>query len=654
MSDRQSYSCVNRRSIFRSLSLLSLLVFLFIFSLFSHGAQAGQANLAWDPNTDLDLAGYKVYLGNASGNYQSNLDVGNKTSAMVTNLQEGATYYFAVTAYDSSRNESEYSNEVAYTIPAACTYSVSPVSQSFNSTGGTGSEGVTTPSGCSWTALSNASWIMITSNASATGSGTTYYSVSPNSGTSSRTGALTIAGKVVTISQSGASTQYSLNITKAGTGSGAVTNTPSGSTFNAGTSVTLTAAPAANSTFAGWSGACSGSASTCTITMNANASVTATFNIKSYTITATAGPNGTISPQGTVSISPGANQSFTITPNSGYKIADVKVDGASVGTIASYSFTNVTGNHTIAATFATNTSYSLTVTKAGTGSGTVTNTPSGSTFNAGTSVTLTATPAANSTFAGWFGANIGTSSTCTITMNANASVTATFNLKAYTITATAGANGAISPQGTVSVGQGANQSFTITPNSGYKIADIKVDGASVGAVTSFLFGAVTSNHTIDATFSSLNPQAASPVYGLNAGGAPYMDKAGVSYIADKYYQGGRTGRTYSAIAGTEDDTLYKTERYGNFSYSVPVPNGNYLVNFKFAENHWSSPNRRIFNVEIEGQQVITNLDIFAKVGKNRAYDVSIPVSVNDGVLRIDFISVKDKAKISAISIQKVQ
>ncbi len=359
MTHRQSFFFFTPNFSFRSLILLFFLSFLLISSLFSQDAQAGQTTLAWDPNTDAGLSGYKVYLGNASRSYQSSLDVGNKTNATVTNLQEGATYYFAVTAYDSSRNESSYSNEVVYTIPAACTYSVSPVSQSFNSTGGTGSVGVTTPSGCAWTADSNASWALLTSNISAKGSGTTYYSVSPNSGTSSRAGTLTIAGKAVTISQSGASTstQYSLNITKAGTGSGTVTNTPSGSTFKAGTSVTLTAAPGANSSFAGWSGACSGSASTCTITMNANASVTATFNLKSYTIqsytiTATAGTNGTISPRGTVSAKQGANQNFTITPNSGYKIADVKVDGASVGAVASYSFTNVIGNHTIAATFA--------------------------------------------------------------------------------------------------------------------------------------------------------------------------------------------------------------------------------------------------------------------------------------------------------------
>ena len=70
-----------------------------------------------------------------------------------------------------------------------------------------------------------------------------------------------------------------------------------------------------------------------------------------HTITATAGNNGTITPSGEVSVTDGANQSFTITPDSGYQIADVKVDGKSEGAVASYTFENVTANHTIEATF---------------------------------------------------------------------------------------------------------------------------------------------------------------------------------------------------------------------------------------------------------------------------------------------------------------
>ena len=726
------------------------------------------------------------------------MDVGNKTTSTLANLQEGSTYYFAVTAYDTAHIESAYSNEVIYTIPQACTYAISPVSQSFNATGGTGSIGLTTSSLCPWTCSSNASWLVITSNSAATGSGTTYYSVSANSNSSSRTGTITIGGRTFTITQSGASPQYTLNLTKAGNGNGTITNNPTGSTFNAGTTVTLTAAPDANSTFAGWSGACSGTASTCTLTLNANASVTATFNPKSNIITATAGTNGTISPQGNVSVNYGTSQNFTITPNTGYRVGDVKVDGTSVGAVSSYSFANVIAVHTIAATFTTNTyslaisktgngngtitnnptgstfnagttvtltaapdanstfagwsgacsgtsstctltlnanasvtatfnpksniitatagtngtispqgnvsvnygasqnftitpntgyrvgdvkvdgtsvgavssysftnviavhtiaatfttnTYSLAINKTGNGSGTVTNNPTGSTFNAGTTVTLTAAPDANSTFAGWSGACSGTASTCTLTLNANASVTATFNPKSYTITATAGANGAISPQGNVSVTQGANQSFSITPKSGFQIADVKADGVSVGAVASFLFGSIMSNHTIEAVFSSVAPQPGVVVFAANAGGSAYTAKSGINYSADQYYQGGRTWKTSSSIAGTEDDPLYKTERYGNFSYSIPVANGNYLVTLRFAEIYWSSANRRIFNVKVEGLQVITNLDIFAKVGKNNAYDVTIPVSVRDGILQIDFITVKDNAKVSAISIQ---
>lgn len=70
----------------------------------------------------------------------------------------------------------------------------------------------------------------------------------------------------------------------------------------------------------------------------------------------------------------------------------------------------------------------------------------------------------------------------------------------HTITATAGANGSISPNGTVTVAEGERQTFTITPDSGYHVEDVLVDGVSVGAVTSYTFETVNTNHTISATF----------------------------------------------------------------------------------------------------------------------------------------------------------
>ncbi|MGA3008587.1 MAG: hypothetical protein ABSE59_11920, partial [Opitutaceae bacterium] len=149
-----------------------------------------------------------------------------------------------------------------------------------------------------------------------------------------------------------------------------------------------------------------------------------------FTITASAGSNGSISPSGSVTVSQGASQSFSITPNSGYTVASVTVDGSSVGAVASYTFSNVQANHTIGATFTTGTT------------------------------------------------------------------------KTFVITASAGSNGSISPSGSVNVNQGASQSFSITPSSGYAVASVTVDGSSAGAVTSYTFSNVQANHTISATFTS--------------------------------------------------------------------------------------------------------------------------------------------------------
>jgi chitodextrinase len=88
---------------------------------FFNSAWAGQAILSWAPNTETDLAGYKIYYGTTPGLYTQVLDVGLTSTPdtpvyTMTNLSEGTTYYFAVAAYDSSGNASEFSIEVSKTI----------------------------------------------------------------------------------------------------------------------------------------------------------------------------------------------------------------------------------------------------------------------------------------------------------------------------------------------------------------------------------------------------------------------------------------------------------------------------------------------------------------------------------------------------------
>ncbi len=81
-------------------------------------AQAATINVSWNPNTEPDLAGYRLYVGQASGQYSEPVDVGNVTGhAMQITPEYGATHYFALTAYDTSGNESGYSAEATCFIP---------------------------------------------------------------------------------------------------------------------------------------------------------------------------------------------------------------------------------------------------------------------------------------------------------------------------------------------------------------------------------------------------------------------------------------------------------------------------------------------------------------------------------------------------------
>ncbi len=86
---------------------------MFLF-LFTWPVYAEDIPIAWSPNIEEDLKGYKVYIGNESGDYTSIVDVGNTTQGRVINLLEGVNYYIAITAYDEVGNESDFSDEIFY------------------------------------------------------------------------------------------------------------------------------------------------------------------------------------------------------------------------------------------------------------------------------------------------------------------------------------------------------------------------------------------------------------------------------------------------------------------------------------------------------------------------------------------------------------
>ncbi|MBK6283472.1 MAG: hypothetical protein IPF54_13210 [Draconibacterium sp.] len=249
----------------------------------------------------------------------------------------------------------------------------------------------------------------------------------------------------------------------------------------------------------------------------ANHTISATFIQGAYTITASAGANGSITPSGAVSVTSGSSQPFTIAANPCYQIATVLIDGVNEpAAVASgtYTFTNVSAAHTISATF--------------------------------TPIT-------------------------------------------YSITSSAGANGSISPAGSTIVNCGANQSFTITPSLGYQVEDVLVDGSSVGALTTYEFTNVTSNHTISASFEIISTSLLGLDGTISSGtGAPTASSVSFSHTTGTgtnrlmmvgiSWNCGTTNRTISAITFTPNGgssinlTEVRTQQYtwttNNYRYAA--------------------------------------------------------------------------------------
>ncbi len=414
--------------------LLLALVFLF----YQGAAQAAQLQLTWtDNSTNED--GFKIERGTSTtGPFtQITTVLSNITSYTDTGLADATQFCYRVRAYNTG-GDSTYTNTACGTTTAMLT-----LAKAGNGSGSVSS----TPAGITCGATCSASY---TSGTSVT------LSATPAAGSvfTGWSGACTgTASCVVTMSAAQSVTAtftlqtFNLTLTKAGAGSGTVTSSPAGvncgttcsASFNNGTSVTLTATAAAGSTFAGWSGACTGTGS-CVVTMTSAQSVTATFNLQSFALTlAKAGAgsgNVTSSPVGidcgaTCSATYTNGTSVTLTPTAAAGSTFAGWSGACTGTGACT--VSMTAAKSVTATFNLQT-FALTATKSGTGSGTITSSPAGincgatcsANYTIGTSVTLTATAGAGSTFGGWTGACTGTGA-CVVTVDAAKSVGAIFN-----------------------------------------------------------------------------------------------------------------------------------------------------------------------------------------------------------------------------------
>ena len=138
------------------------------------------------------------------------------------------------------------------------------------------------------------------------------------------------------------------------------------------------------------------------------------------------------------------------------------------------------------------------------------------------------------TFTGWSGTGLDGENNMTVTIPTGSTGNRTYtahwryngsghSYSYYTIKATAGAGGSISPSGNVSVREGRDQTFTITPDKGYAISNVKIDGKSIGAVKSYTFENVSRTHTIEVIFMKANGNPQTGVFVDVATGSYYED-----------------------------------------------------------------------------------------------------------------------------------
>ena len=378
-----------------------------------------------------------------------------------------------------------------------------------------------------------------------------------------------------------------------------------------------------------------------------------TFSINSYAITATAAPNGTISPTGTVYVTYGSNQQFTITPATGYHVDSVIVDGSKVDSTTSYTFVNVTASHTIRTTYKIN-SYTITATAGSNG----TISPTGTVYvTYGSNQQFTITPATGYHVDSVIvdGSRVDSTTSYTFISDTTAhTIRTTFKINRYTITASAGPNGSITPSGSVNMDYGSSQIFAFTPSTSYHVDSVYVDGigqafsASTDTVKN-----VTTNHTVLVTFAintytvistagnhgSVSPSGTTTVnYGANQA---FTFTPSTGYHIDSVYVDG-IGLAYSAITDTiknvtTNHTVLVTFAINTFtlistagSHGSVSPTGDTTVNYGTNQAFTFTPSTgyHVDSVYVDsvGQAYLATTDTIRNVTTNHKIRVTFAIN----------------------------
>src|SRR4030042_2482695 len=226
-----------------------------------------------------------------------------------------------------------------------------------------------------------------------------------------------------------------------------------------------------------------------------------------YTVTPSAGPNGTISPSTPQTVNYNSTISFTVTPNTGYHIASISgCGGPSVGSQpnnTSYTYITgpITGNWTVTASFSSNTNTYTVTPSAGIGGSISPSTPQTVNYNENISFTVTPNTGYSIASVTGCGGTLAGNTYTTDYITSDCTVTASFAINTYTVTPSAGANGTINPSTPQTVNYNLTTSFTVTPNTGYHIASVSGCGGTLSGNT-YTTGPITGHCTVAASFAA--------------------------------------------------------------------------------------------------------------------------------------------------------
>ena len=498
------------------------------------------------------------------------------TTDTTINLIPGATYYFVLSAVNSaghSFNSSEIVATSIATLPATPTNLSGSVQGNAINLYWTNNS--STESGISIERSSSATgpwsqigWVNADSlpsyNDIGLPQGIYYYAVRAynNSGYSAYSNVATVSSFMYTLKTSAANGTISLS--------------PDGGTYVSGTSVYITVVPNSGYAFSSWSGDLTGITVPTTITMTGNKAITANFAPAAYQV---------LEAESATLSGPTVSSSYTGYTGTGY--VQFKNDNndyiewtynspSAVPATLDFRFALADGSRPLM--ISVNGSNPTLLYFNATGSWT-------SWAYTGT-VLATLAAGTNKIRATAVGANGAHIDNLRIMIPSTQPTT-------YTITASAGANGSISPSGSVKVNSGAGQTFTITPSANYAVSAVTVDGSNKGAVTTYPFTNVTANHTISATFA-LNLKIEAENATLSGGANKNTNHTGYSGtgFVDGYYNSTTAQVLFTVnapTAGSYKATLHYSAGNGASSNTGLYVNGTKIKNISCAATaNWNT------------------------------------------------------------------